>query len=102
MRVSKRATSAIALSAAAALVASGCSSGEGDGEAAASKDGSIVVHGVQPENPLVPANTTETGGGKIIDWLFTGLVEYPNDGGAPRNALAESINTTDSKVFTIK
>ncbi|WP_320066444.1 ABC transporter substrate-binding protein [Micromonospora sp. RTGN7] len=102
MRVSKRATSAIALSAAAALVASGCSTGDGDGDAAASKDGSIVVHGVQPENPLVPSNTTETGGGKIIDWLWTGLVEYPNDGGAPRNALAESINTTDSKVFTIK
>ncbi|MET8350972.1 MULTISPECIES: peptide ABC transporter substrate-binding protein [unclassified Micromonospora] len=102
MRVSKRATSAIALSAAAALVASGCSSGDGDGDAAASKDGSIVIHGVQPENPLVPSNTTETGGGKIIDWMWTGLVEYPNDGGAPRNALAESINTTDSKVFTIK
>lgn len=101
MRVSKRATSAIALSAAAALVASGCSSG-GDGDTAASADGSIVVHGVQPENPLVPSNTTETGGGKIIDWMWTGLVEYPNDGGAPRNALAESINTTDSKVFTIK
>ncbi|MEU4401640.1 peptide ABC transporter substrate-binding protein [Micromonospora orduensis] len=102
MRVSKRATSAIALSAAAALVASGCSSGDGDGDAAASKDGSIVIHGVQPENPMVPSNTTETGGGKIVDWLWTGLVEYPNDGGAPRNALAESIDTKDSKVFTIK
>ncbi|MET7952298.1 ABC transporter substrate-binding protein, partial [Micromonospora sp. NPDC005324] len=101
MRVSKRATSAIALSAAVALVASGCSSGGSD-DTAASTDGAIVVHGVQPENPLVPANTTETGGGRVIDWLFTGLVEYPNDGGAPRNALAESINTTDSKVFTIK
>ncbi|MBM0234423.1 ABC transporter substrate-binding protein [Micromonospora sp. STR1_7] len=102
MRVSKRATSAIALSAAAALVASGCSSGGGDGDAAGSKDGSIVIHGVQPENPLVPSNTTETGGGKVVDWLWTGLVEYPNDGGAPRNALAESIDTKDSKVFTIK
>jgi len=102
MRVSKRATSAIALSAAAVLVASGCSSGDGDGDAAASTDGSIVIHGVQPENPLVPSNTTETGGGKVIDWLWTGLVEYPNDGGAPRNALAESIDTKDSKVFTIK
>ncbi|WP_410811921.1 ABC transporter substrate-binding protein [Micromonospora sp. 067-2] len=102
MRVSKRATGAIALSAAAVLVASGCSSNSSGGGDAASKDGSIVVHGVQPENPLVPSNTTETGGGKIIDWMFTGLVEYPNDGGAPRNALAESIDTKDSKVFTIK
>ncbi|MEH0938998.1 peptide ABC transporter substrate-binding protein [Micromonospora psammae] len=103
MRVSKRATGALAVGVAAALVATGCSSSEGgDGNAAATKDGAISVHGVQPENPLVPANTTETGGGKIIDVLWTGLVEYPNDGGAPRNALAESIETKDSKVFTIK
>jgi oligopeptide transport system substrate-binding protein len=34
--------------------------------------------------------------------LWTGLVEYPNTGGAPQNALAESIETSDSKVFKIK
>ena len=103
MRVSKRATGALAVGVAAALVATGCSKSDGGGaDAGASKDGGITIHGVQPENPLVPANTTETGGGKIIDSLWTGLVEYPNDGGAPRNALAESIDTKDSKVFTIK
>ncbi|WP_328343018.1 peptide ABC transporter substrate-binding protein [Micromonospora sp. NBC_00421] len=104
MRVSKRATGVIAVGMAAALVASGCSSSDGGGESdtAATADGAITIHGVQPQNPLVPANTTETGGGKIIDDLWTGLVEYPNDGGAPRNALAESIETKDSKVFTIK
>ncbi|MFF5174822.1 ABC transporter substrate-binding protein [Micromonospora sp. NPDC000089] len=104
MRVSKRATGAIAVGMAAALVATGCSSSDSGGESdsAATADGAITIHGVQPENPLVPANTTETGGGKIVDDLWTGLVEYPNDGGAPRNALAESIDTKDSKVFTIK
>ncbi|MFG2057694.1 ABC transporter substrate-binding protein [Micromonospora sp. NPDC048930] len=103
MRVSKRASGALAVGAAFALIASGCSSGNNDGgDAGASKDGAIVIDGTQPENPLVPANTTETGGGKIIDWLFTGLVEYPNNGGAPQNALAESIDTSDSKVFKIK
>ncbi|GAA4574769.1 ABC transporter substrate-binding protein [Micromonospora coerulea] len=104
MRVSKRASGALAVGAAFALVASGCSNSEGGNgsDAGATKDGAITIHGVQPENPLVPANTTETGGGKIIDDMWTGLVEYPNDGGAPRNALAESIETKDSKVFTIK
>jgi oligopeptide transport system substrate-binding protein len=102
MRVPKRA-SVVALGAAFALVASGCSSGGGDSaDSGNSADGAITIHGVQPENPLVPSNTTETGGGKIVDWLWTGLVEYPNDGGAPRNAVAESIDTTDSKVFKIK
>ncbi|SBT51237.1 peptide ABC transporter substrate-binding protein [Micromonospora narathiwatensis] len=103
MRVSKRASGALAVGAAFALVASGCSSGNGDGgDASASNDGAIIIGGTQPENPLVPANTTETGGGRIIDYLWTGLVEYPNNGGAPQNALAESIETKDSKVFTIK
>ncbi|MFI6164853.1 ABC transporter substrate-binding protein [Micromonospora haikouensis] len=102
MRVSKRASGAIALGAAFALVASGCSSSDGEGGEATSADGAITVDGTEPENPLVPSNTTETGGGKIIDWLWTGLVEYPNNGGAPQNALAESIETTDSKVYKIK
>ncbi|WP_319463860.1 ABC transporter substrate-binding protein [Micromonospora sp. RTP1Z1] len=103
MRVSKRASGALAVGAAFALVASGCSSGDkSGGGSGASADGAIVIDGGQPENPLVPANTTETQGGKILDWLFTGLVEYPNNGGAPQNALAESIDTTDSKVFKIK
>ncbi|WP_405100564.1 ABC transporter substrate-binding protein [Micromonospora sp. NBC_01412] len=103
MRVSKRASGAIALGAAFALVATGCSSSSDDGgDAGNSADGAITIDGTEPENPLVPANTTETGGGKIIDWMWTGLVEYPNDGGAPRNALAESIETADSKVYKIK
>ncbi|MFC8620115.1 ABC transporter substrate-binding protein [Micromonospora purpureochromogenes] len=103
MRVSKRASGAIAVGAAFALIASGCSTNDDGGSTAAkSSDGSIVVDGTEPENPLVPSNTTETGGGKIIDWLFTGLVEYPNNGGAPQNALAESIETADSKVYKIK
>ncbi|MGC4894026.1 peptide ABC transporter substrate-binding protein [Micromonospora sp. DT31] len=103
MRVSKRASGALAVGAAFALVASGCSSGNDDGgDTGASKDGAIVIDGTQPENPLVPANTTETGGGAIIDWMWSGLVEYPNNGGAPQNLLAESIDTSDSKVFKIK
>ncbi|MDT0528463.1 ABC transporter substrate-binding protein [Micromonospora sp. DSM 115977] len=103
MRVSKRASSAVALGAAFALVASGCSSSDSDGgDAGASSDGAITIDGTQPEVGLVPSNTTETGGGAIIDWIWTGLVEYPNDGSAPRNAVAESIETSDSKVYTIK
>ncbi|MER7890418.1 ABC transporter substrate-binding protein [Micromonospora sp. NPDC094482] len=102
MRVSKRASSAVALGAAVALIASGCSGSDNGGDAGNSADGAIVIDGTQPEVPLVPANTTETGGGAIIDYLWTGLVEYPNNGGAPQNAVAESIETTDSKVYTIK
>jgi oligopeptide transport system substrate-binding protein len=100
MRVSKRA-SAAALGVAFALVATGCSSGK-TGGSAGTANGAITLEGCQPENGLVPSNTTETCGGKVIDNVFEGLVRYPNDGSAPVNAAAESIQTTDSKVYTVK
>jgi oligopeptide transport system substrate-binding protein len=105
MRVSRRA-GAVAIAATVALVAAGCSSGD-DGNTSTkntsnASNASITIYGGQPENGLVPANTTETNGGKVIDYLWTGLVSYPNNGGAPVNALADSITTTDSKVYTIK
>jgi oligopeptide transport system substrate-binding protein len=102
MKVSKRA-GAVALGAAFVLVAAGCNSGgSDDASSGGTADGAITIDGTQPEVGLVPANTTETGGGKVVDFLWTGLVAYPNDGGAPKNALAESIDTSDSKVYTIK
>jgi len=104
MRLAKRA-SAVAVTAAVALVAAGCGGG-GDKSTSSSgggtADGSITVYNVQPQNGLVPCNTTETGGGKVVDDMWTGLVRYPNDGGAPVKALAEAIDNTDSKTYTIK
>jgi oligopeptide transport system substrate-binding protein len=104
MRVSKRA-SAVAITAAVALVAAGCSGGGDDSDTPSGGDtanGAITIDGTQPEVGLIPANTTETGGGAMIDYMWTGLVRYPNDGSAPVNAVAESINSTDSKTYTIK
>lgn len=105
MRVSKRA-GAVAISAAIALVAAGCSSGDDSGGGGTANDdktanGGISVWLGQPENGLIPCNTTETNGGTVVDDLFTGLVNY-GEKGKPENAAAESIDTTDSKVYTIK
>jgi oligopeptide transport system substrate-binding protein len=102
MRVSKRAR-LVAMGATVALVASGCGgSDEPEKSTTNNGGGAITIDGTQPEVGLIPAMTTETGGGAIIDYLWTGLVAYPNDGSAPKNALAEDIATTDSKVYTIK
>jgi len=90
-----------AVAVATALVLAGCSTG-GDAPAVENDATAIIsVNGSEPQNPLVPANTNETGGGKIIDNLFAGLVYYDAKG-APVNDLAESIETTDSQNFTIK
>jgi len=90
-----------AVAVATALVLAGCSTG-GDTPAAEPDATAVIsVNGSEPQNPLVPANTNETGGGKIIDNLFAGLVYYDAKG-APVNDLAESIESTDQQNYTIK
>jgi len=81
-----------------ALVGTACGQSEDSG---AAPDTAISIYGTEPENPLVPGNTTEEGGGRVVDALFTGLVEYDPRTAAPTDAVAESIETTDSRVYTI-
>lgn len=61
----------------------------------------VSYHGTEPENALIPGHTTESGGVKVIAALFRGLVSYDPVDAHPRNAVAESIKTADSKVFDI-
>ncbi|MGL5824649.1 MAG: peptide ABC transporter substrate-binding protein [Nocardioides sp.] len=62
----------------------------------------ISYHGTEPENALIPGHTTESGGVKVIAALFRGLVSYDPVNARPRNAVAESIESVDSTVFTIE
>lgn len=90
--------SAAVLAAASALVLTGCADDPSDPPAASAAI--IVVNGTEPQNPLVPTNTNEVGGGKILDSIFAGLVAYDADG-KPVNDVAESIETDDSQHFEI-
>jgi oligopeptide transport system substrate-binding protein len=102
MHRSKRAA-ALAAVAAVSLVAAACGSDNEDtADQDATASASITINGTQPEVGLVPGNTSETGGGNIIDHLWTGLITYPAGGGEPQNAVAESIDTTDSQNYTVK
>jgi oligopeptide transport system substrate-binding protein len=93
---------AIALAAAGALTLSGCTSGDtGATGEAGSSTAVITANGSEPQNPLVPTNTNETGGGKILDAIFAGLIYYDADG-SPINDVAESIETDDAQHYTIK
>lgn len=93
-----RLAAVVAAPLAVAMLASAC----GGGGSSSAEEGWIVTNGTEPENPLVPANTTEAGGGDVLDPMFTGLVEYNEDTSKPQNAVAESIETKDNKVYTIK
>lgn len=95
-----------AMVAAGALALSACSSGDSGtddstGAAAGPSTGIVLANGSEPQNPLVPTNTNETGGGKILELLFSGLVYYDANG-APHNEVAESIESDDNITWTIK
>jgi oligopeptide transport system substrate-binding protein len=66
------------------------------------RDAVISYNETEPSNPLVPGNTTEVGGIGVLGALFRGLIEYDGKTATPRNVVADSIRTADSKVWTIK
>jgi oligopeptide transport system substrate-binding protein len=94
--------------AAATIIAvglAGCGGGSSDEPAAGASSGVggvVTISGSEPQNPLVPVNTNETGGGDVIDAMTTGLVNYDPTDAHPINAIAESIDTTDNTTFTVK
>ncbi|TAL11948.1 MAG: ABC transporter substrate-binding protein, partial [Frankiales bacterium] len=87
-----------------ALAATACGGDDGDdgdsGDEGAS-GGSFSLYIGEPENPLVPTNTSETSGGEVIDALWTGLITYDPDTTEQVDGVAESIESDDSKTWTI-
>ena len=90
---------------AAALTLAACGGDDGGAGAGGSDAGGgtgepIYANTTEPENPLLPANTGEVGGGRIITMIFAGLVYYKADGSI-ENDIAESIESEDNQNWTI-
>ena len=85
------------------LALAGCSSAShtGEGDDAQAAAAVITMNDTEPQNPLVPANTNEVGGGLILDHIFAGLEYYDVDGN-PQYEMAESIESDDNQNWTIK
>jgi ABC-type oligopeptide transport system substrate-binding subunit len=86
---------------AVALAATGCG---GNGSSGGGGGGTSVLSSSwgDPQNPLEPANTNEVQGGKVLDMVFRGLKKYDPETGKATDMLAQSIDTSDSKNFTVK
>ncbi len=100
-----RTSKALGIVAIAALALTGCGAGGGSNDGASNSAGDpnkiITAYNSEPQNPLLPANTNETNGGRVVEMLFEGLRSYDPDG-KPVNALAESIESPDAQNWTIK
>ncbi|WP_350258194.1 ABC transporter substrate-binding protein [Scrofimicrobium sp. R131] len=102
----------LAVPAVLALSLGACSSGGGDKDQSGTDEkdnavssegtsgGVVTANGTEPQNPLIPADTNEVGGGRIVDLLFAGLLYYDKDGQV-HNDMAESIETEDSQTYTV-
>ena len=101
MRLNRIGASIAGVGIASALVLTGCSGGGGGGGGSdEGGDAIITTNGNEPQNPLIPTNTTEVGGGKIVDSIFAGLVTYTAEGEI-ENEVAESIESEDSQNWTV-
>ncbi|MGO3139869.1 MAG: peptide ABC transporter substrate-binding protein [Galactobacter sp.] len=62
----------------------------------------ISTNGTEPQMPLIPTNTTEVGGGKIIDLLFSGLTSFKADGEVQMDQAESMEANEDNTVWTVK
>ncbi|MCF4006876.1 ABC transporter substrate-binding protein [Corynebacterium uropygiale] len=72
----------------------------GGGGSGSSDGGIITVNGSEPQNPFIPANTNEVGGGRIVDMLYSGLIYYDAEG-KTHNDMAESIDLEGDKTYKV-
>jgi len=92
--------SALALISVSALALSGCAASSESAKPAGDSSAIISTNGSEPQFGLVPTNTTETGGGKIMTSMFAGLVSYKADGSI-ENEVAKSIESDDATNWTV-
>jgi oligopeptide transport system substrate-binding protein len=101
-----RALAAAAIPLAIALTVTSCNSAgekqQGGGDPDKTGSAVLTVFGSEPERPLVPGDTNETGGSKIIDSLFTGLMYFDPATGEAKEANAESFELTAPDEYTVK
>jgi oligopeptide transport system substrate-binding protein len=99
MQVRRRTAMAILPIVTAGLVVA-CSNGSNSGSSSQSSKAVVTVGIAEPKN-ILPPDAGETEGGQVVYALFAGLIDYDKNS-KPFNVIADSITTSDSKVWTIK
>jgi oligopeptide transport system substrate-binding protein len=101
VRPSMRSGALVAAGVTATLLLSACGTNSDSENTATADDGTFSMFIGEPENPLVPGNTTEDQGNQIVSSLWTGLVQYDETGGVAYTGVADSITSADSTTWTV-
>jgi oligopeptide transport system substrate-binding protein len=102
MRARRRARLLVGV-AALSLVVTACGGDDGGGAGGATATGGrFSIQISEPQHALIPGHTAETSGAEVLDALFSGLVDYDVKTSEPSNKVAESITSSDNKVWTVK
>src|SRR3712207_1046828 len=83
------------------MLLSACGGGGDSGSGGGDRGGTFTAYIGEPKSPLVPGNTTESEGAKVIAALWTGLVGYAEDGAVEYTGVAESIASEDNQNWTV-
>lgn len=90
----------ISLAAAITLAGLGLTACGGSSSGGADASGVLDVYGTEPQVDLQAGNVNETGGGRVVDMTYAGLVYYTADG-LVKNDLAKEITSADEKTWKI-
>jgi oligopeptide transport system substrate-binding protein len=105
VKLTKRRGALVAAAIAAAMVLSACGSDEEGGATSEGGDGqtggTFSMYIGEPQNPLVPGNTTESEGDQVVNSLWTGLVKFSPEGEVEYSGVAESIESEDNTTWTV-
>jgi oligopeptide transport system substrate-binding protein len=104
VKLSKRSSSLVATAIAAALLMTACGGSDDEGgEEGGTTDGggTFSMYIGEPQNSLIPGNTTESEGDQVVNSLWTGLVTYAEDGAVTYDGVAESITSDDNTTWTV-
>ncbi|MCQ0023856.1 ABC transporter substrate-binding protein [Streptomyces somaliensis DSM 40738] len=89
---------------AVAMAATACGGSKGDegkDDSSGKPAGYVSIDVGEPQKPLIPADTNENNGSYVIQSLFTQLLDFDAKGEIVYTN-AESVETKDSKVWTVK
>jgi peptide/nickel transport system substrate-binding protein/oligopeptide transport system substrate-binding protein len=104
VKLSNRSSSLVATAIAAALLMTACGGSDDEGSeegGATDGGGTFSMYIGEPQNPLVPGNTTESEGDQVVNSLWTGLVTYSPEGEVTYDGVAESITSDDNTTWTV-